>query len=393
MTNFDFLKNETKFDAFSDVAISAERVLSIDLSTSVLNCRRAMEFAIKWMYSVDNALIKPWDEKLVSLMGTEEFRDMVGNDMWQKLNFIRKMGNNAAHTGKKIMKEQAALCIENLFTFMDFIAHCYVKGYQKRKFDSTLLEQNAEAKIPEVEIPDINLEELIKENKALKEKLTARREEQKKTYKADQDISEFKTRKLYIDVMLEDAGWVLGKNWVNELPVSRMPNKSGTGRIDYALYGDNGKILAIVEAKRTCADVAQGRQQAKLYADIIEKQQDQRPVVFLTNGFETRIIDNTYPERPVAAIYSKRDLEKWFNLQSMRGSLKNIKINKEIAGRYYQEGAIKAVCNAFERKKRRKALLVMATGSGKTRTVIELIDVLLQKGWLSGRLFVSGNQV
>ena len=168
-----------------------------------------------------------------------------------------------------------------------------------------------------------------------------------------------------------------------------MPNKSGTGRIDYALYGDNGKILAIVEAKRTCADIAQGRQQSKLYADIVEKQQGLRPVVFLTNGFDTKIIDNIYPERPVAAIYSKRDLEKWFNLQKMRSSLKNVKINKEIAGRYYQEGAIKAVCDSFERKNRRKALLVMATGSGKTRTVIELIDVLLQKGWVKNVLFLA----
>ena len=161
MTNFDFLKNEKKFDAFSDVAISAERVLSIDLSTSVLNCRRAMEFAIKWMYSVDAALIKPWDEKLVSLMSTEEFRDMVGNDMWQRLNFIRKMGNNAAHTGKKILKEQANLCLENLFIFMDFIAHCYIKGYQKREFNPALLEQEKASKPLESDIPDIKLEDLI----------------------------------------------------------------------------------------------------------------------------------------------------------------------------------------------------------------------------------------
>ncbi len=389
MTNFDFLKEEAKFNAFSDVAISAEKILSIDFSTSVLNCRRAMEFAIKWMYSVDWALIKPWDEKLVSLMSTEEFRDMIGNDMWQRLNFIRKMGNNAAHTGKKITREQAVLCLENLFSFMDFIAHCYVKGYQKRTFNTKLLEQTTAVKSVQINIPEISLDELIEENKNLKEKLTARREEQKKTYKADKEISEFDTRKLYIDIMLEDAGWIPGRNWRNEVKVEGMPNKSGVGFIDYALYADNGKILAIVEAKRTCADVGQGRQQAKLYADIIEKKQGQRPVVFLTNGFDTRIIDNTYPERPVAAIYSKRDLEKWFNLQNMRGSLKNIRINKEIAGRYYQESAIKAVCDCFERKNRRKALLVMATGSGKTRTVIELTNVLLQKGWIKNVLFLA----
>ena len=110
-----------------------------------------------------------------------------------------------------------------------------------------------------------------------------------------------------------------------------------------------------------------GRQQAKLYADLLEKQYGRRPVIFLTNGFETRIDDGQYPERKVAEIYSKRDLEKWFNLRSMRTDLKNITIDKKIAGRYYQEGAVKAVCDSFGAKNRRKALLVMATGSGKTR--------------------------
>ena len=179
------------------------------------------------------------------------------------------------------------------------------------------------------------------------------------------------------------------KNWLNEVKLPGMPNKSKNGYADYVLYGNDGRALAVIEAKRSCADVSQGRQQAKLYADIIEKQQGQRPVVFLTNGFETRIIDNIYPERKVAAIYSQRDLEKWFNLQKSRTSLANIIVNKKIAGRYYQEAAIKSVCESFDKKNRRKALLVMATGSGKTRTVIELVDILLQHGWIKNILFLA----
>lgn len=171
--------------------------------------------------------------------------------------------------------------------------------------------------------------------------------------------------------------------------MSGMPNKSEIGSADYVLYGDDLKILAVIEAKRTCADVSKGRQQAKLYADIIEKKQGRRPVIFLTNGFDTRIDDNCYPERKVAAIYSKRDLEKWFNLQSMRTSLSDVSVNRNIAGRYYQKGAIKAVCDSFDRKNRRKALLVMATGSGKTRTVIALCDVLLKHGWIKNILFLA----
>lgn len=168
-----------------------------------------------------------------------------------------------------------------------------------------------------------------------------------------------------------------------------MPNKSEVGYADYALFGDDGKVLAVVEAKRTCEDASKGRQQAKLYADLIEKQQEIRPVVFLTNGFDVSICDNQYPERKIAAIYSKRDLEKLFNLKKMRSSLDKISIDKKIAGRYYQEAAIKAVCDSFGIRNRRKVLLVMATGSGKTRTVIALCKVLLEKGWVRNILFLA----
>ena len=200
---------------------------------------------------------------------------------------------------------------------------------------------------------------------------------------------EGQTRKKYIDTMLRDDGWIEGKNWLNEYELPGMPNKSEVGFADYALFGDDGRILAVIEAKRTCIDVSKGRQQAKLYADLIEKKQGFRPVVFLSNGFETRIVDNQYPERKVARIYSKRDLEKWFNLQRMRSSLKNIMVDRNIAGRYYQEAAIKAVCDSFGEKNRRKALLVMATGSGKTRTVIALVKVLMDKGWIKNVLFLA----
>lgn len=203
------------------------------------------------------------------------------------------------------------------------------------------------------------------------------------------DISEYETRKIYIDSMLQDAGWTEGQNWMNEYRIPGMPNKSQVGYADYVLLGDDGKILAVIEAKRTCADVAKGRQQAKLYADLIEQKQGRRPVVFLTNGFDVRICDNQYPERKIAAIYSKRDLEKLFNLRQMRSGLGQISIDKNIAGRYYQEAAIKAVCDSFDTGNRRKALLVMATGSGKTRTVIALCKVLSEQGWVKNILFLA----
>ncbi|MFQ6865514.1 DEAD/DEAH box helicase family protein [Blautia sp.] len=391
MTNFDFLKKEPRFNSFADVAISAEKILHIDMEASVLNCRRAMEFAVKWMYSVDSSLAMPYQDTLVSLMSTEEFRDIVDRDLWKRMDFIRRLGNNAAHNGKKITLDKAKLCLENLYIFLDFIAYCYAEDYTEGEFHAELLEIPKHPVLEDaLPISEIDLKTLLAENQVLKKQLTARREEQKPTYVPKPlDLSEYETRKIYIDTMLIDAGWTEGENWINEVKLSGMPNKSEVGYADYVLYDDAHRPLAIIEAKRTCVDVAKGRQQAKLYAELLEKQYGRRPVIFLTNGFDTRIDDGQYPERKVSMIYSKRDLEKWFNLQSMKKSLNHINVDKNIAGRYYQENAVKAVCDSFEKKNRRKALLVMATGSGKTRTIISLCDVLLKNGWVKNILFLA----
>lgn len=407
VTNFDYLKNESRFSDFAEVAISAEKIILIDPQASIINCRRAMEFAVKWMYSVDEELEMPYQDNLQSLMNNEDFRDIVGPDIWKRMDYIRRCGNNAAHSNKKLGKDIAMLCLENLFIYLDFVACCYSGNYEERTFDRSVLTERIEKAKESKKLADatkeqlvreqertaqqeLDLKKLIKENASLKEELSARRQEQQQTYVPKPlDLSEYKTRKLYIDVMLMDAGWIQGKDWMNEVELRGMPNKSEVGYADYVLYDDMHRPLALIEAKRTCVDVSKGRQQAKLYADLLEKQYGRRPVIFLTNGFETHIIDGRYPERKCAAIYSKRDLEKWFNLLSMRTSLRHVVVDKNIAGRYYQEAAIKAVCSNMDEKNRRKALLVMATGSGKTRTVIALCDVLLKAGWIKNILFLA----
>ena len=193
MTNFDFLKKNTQFDSFSDVAVSAEKILHMDIEASVLNCRRAMEFAVKWMYSVDGDLIMPYQKTLVSLMSTEEFRDIVGTDIWKRMDFIRKVGNNAAHGGKKITLDKAKLCLENLYIFLDFVAYCYGESYEKGQFDYTLLEksvQEASSKMPQ--ISEVDFKALLEENASLKAQLTARREAQQQTYVPKPlDLSEY----------------------------------------------------------------------------------------------------------------------------------------------------------------------------------------------------------
>lgn len=407
ITNFDYLKTESKFAAFADVAISAEKIILMDPEASIINCRRAMEFALKWMYSVDAELEMPYQDNLQSLMNAEEYRQIVGPDLWKRMDYIRRSGNNAAHGNKKLGRDEAMLCLENLFIYLDYIAYCYADQYEEQSFDKTIITSRIEkakgskeaAGAAKKELAreqqksakrEIDLQKLMAENASLKKELSVRRQEQQQTYVPKPlDLSEYETRKLYIDSLLIDAGWTEGKDWINEVELSGMPNKSEVGYADYVLYDDMHRPLAVIEAKRTCADVSKGRQQAKLYADILEQKYKRRPVIFLTNGFETHVIDSSYPERKCSAIYSKRDLEKWFNLLTMRTSLKHVAVDKKIAGRYYQESAIKAVCGSFDEKNRRKALLVMATGSGKTRTVIALCDCLLKAGWIKNILFLA----
>lgn len=366
-TNFDYLKTEAKFSTFADVAISAERFVLMDSEVSILNCRRAMEFAIKWMYSVDSELDMPYQDNLQSLLNAEEYRRIIGPDLWKRMDYIRRCGNNVAHGSRKLGRDEAMLCLENLFIFLDYIACCYADEYTERTFDRSIItdrvkkakESRDAANAVKQDLvkeqeksaqQELDLQKLMAENASLKEELSARRQEQQQTYVPKPlDLSEYKTRKLYIDAMLQDAGWREGENWLNEVPVEGMPNKSETGRIDYVLYDDMHQPLAIIEAKRTCVDVAKvvSRQNCML---IFWKNNTRDARLSLTNGFETHIIDGKYPERKCAVIYSKRDLEKWFNLLRMRTSLRHVTVNKDIAGRYYQEAAIKATCNSFDEK-------------------------------------------
>ena len=287
MTNFDFLLSEKKFAKFASAAVTAEKILHIDPEAAVINCRRAMEIAVKWMYSVDSDLSTPFDENLRSLINESDFHDIVGDDLWKRLDIIRKIGNSAAHGGRKISFEEAVLCLENLFVFLDFVACCYGDTYEPQTFNRDI--KPFEHAVSADSSTGIELKKLLEENEHLKEELTKRRTEQQVNYVPKPlDISEYQTRKIYIDYMLRDAGWVEDVDWINEVELQGMPNKSEVGYADYVLFGRDNKPLAVLEAKRTCVDVAKGRQQAKLYADLLEKEYGRRPVIFLSNGFKAR---------------------------------------------------------------------------------------------------------
>ncbi len=172
-----------------------------------------------------------------------------------------------------------------------------------------------------------------------------------------------------------------------------MPNSAEKGYADYVLYGDNGKPLAVVEAKKTSKDPKIGREQAKLYANCLEKQYDVRPIIFYTNGLETYIWDdyNGYSERRIYGFFKKDELQLIIDRRTQRKTLRNINIKDEISNRYYQKEAITACCEELERRKR-KLLLVMATGTGKTRTAISLVDVVTRHNWVKNILFWQTGQ-
>ena len=210
-------------------------------------------------------------------------------------------------------------------------------------------------------------------------------------------MSEFDTRRVLIDKHLERVGWVKGRDWMFEVELEGMPNVSKVGYADYVLYGDNGLPLAVIEAKRTSKDVDVGRQQAKLYSDLLVKKYNLRyiPLIYLTNGYDTVVWDreNGYVERKVSEIPSKRDLLKWRNISDNRRSMKLVPINNSISNRDYQKAAIRHIIERFEDEKQRKALVVMATGTGKTRTVISLIDVMFKSNWVRNILFLADRNV
>jgi type I restriction enzyme R subunit len=223
----------------------------------------------------------------------------------------------------------------------------------------------------------------------LRQEITALRRANEAAAQPEPDLSEFDTRRAYIDHYLEEAGWVHGQSCTHEHEVQGMPNATGQGFVDYVLWGDDGKPLGLVEAKRSSRDPMEGQRQAELYANCLEQRYGQRPLIFLSNGYRHRIWDDLrYPPREVQGFYKKDELETLIRRREIRQLLAQATISTTIAGRYYQQRAIRAICESLEQG-RLKALLVQATGTGKTRTAISLTDVLTRCNWVKRVLFLA----
>ena len=402
MSNFEFLKDIKEYALFAPAAIEAERVYASAPAMCAVGCRKALELAVKWVYSADNSMQMPYRDNLQSLIHEPSFRFAVDYNTWGKMPFIIKLGNLAVHTEKSVQKCDALLSLKGLFEFIEWVDYCYGINYEERKFDENLIPMERvivdTKKIKEQESllgeKDAEIEALRKKIEQLSVKFTAEKVQhtEERSFKSE-DLSEFKTRKIYIDVDMKQMGWKFtgaDADVQEEYPVDGMAGiVNQRGYCDYVLFGKDGFPLAVVEAKRSSKDPNIGRKQAALYADCLEHKFGRRPMMFTTNGFETYFWDDiTAPQYPVSGIFSKDDLQKLMNRREERVDLMEVAIDDRITDRYYQKEAIRAVCEQIQNGFR-KHLLVMATGTGKTRTAASLVDVLSRGKYVTNTLFLA----
>ncbi len=405
MANFDFLTYDKNYSAFSQMAIQAELQYNKNTVFAAFAARKSLEQAVKWMYSVDPELHKPYDDSLKALLYEPTFINTVPSNIRNDIQLVRKIGNSGVHDTYVIEKKYVLLSLKALFNFLNWLDYTYGSDYKQRIFSEDAIPKNKvvvaikktsqdelQKYKDEIDSKDNTIEELKKQlAQALASIQNNKVNPSNKPDLKVEDLSEFQTRKMFIDEDLKTLGWRIDQvQVVEEYKVDGMEGIPGkTGYIDYVLFGKDGSPLAVVEAKKTTKDPNVGKQQAVLYADCLERKFNRRPFIFYTNGFETFFWDDKqYAPRSVSMIFAMADLQKLMDRRNLLCDLNSVKINTEISGRPYQMKAIRSICAEME-KKIRKFLLVMATGTGKTRTAISIVDVLSRAHYVSNVLFLA----
>lgn len=407
MSQFKFLQLE--WTSVFEAASKAESAVHTDPRTACFYARRALELAVTWAFKHDTGLRLPYQDNLSALIHEPSFKQASGEAVFSKARVITTLGNRAVHSFRPVPESDALAAVRELFHVAYWLARTY--GRKNRpapglRFDPGVLPRPARATAQSAEQlqalearlheKDESLAALLADKNALDEELKRMRAEVAAAKQAaaaqpdTHDYSEAETRDCFIDLLLKEAGWALNQARDREFEVAGMPNQKAQGFVDYVLWGDDGKPLALVEAKRTRRDPRAGQQQAKLYADCLEKQFDRRPVILYTNGYDHWLWDDTrHPPRRVQGFYKKAELELMIQRRETRRPLALAPVSPTIVERHYQTRAIRRVAEAFERDHDRKALLVMATGAGKTRTVIALCDLLMRCNWVKRVLFLA----
>ncbi|MDO5681718.1 MAG: DEAD/DEAH box helicase family protein [Propionibacteriaceae bacterium] len=413
MGNFDFVA-----EALPGVHPECARAESYALSdprTALFYSRRAIEELVRHLCDV-YALPLPYSDDLAALTNDAGFQHLAGRPIVHKLNAIRRTANGAVHDNHGIRPDMALRVLAELYHVLVWAVRHHSPQPDAApigtRFDPQLAKKAAPLTRREVEAlaqkfaaQDAAYAKKLAEHEELaaaKDAEIAQLREQIQAAQAavattdNHDYDEAHTRDLFIDVLLAEAGWTTAADGqavaqvTHEYPVTGMPNQTGSGFVDYVLWGSDGLPLAIVEAKRTMKSPQVGQQQAKLYADALEAKFHRRPVIFFTNGYVHHLWDDAggYPPREVQGFFTADELELLIQRRSTRQPLANAPVNADIAGRHYQTRAIRAIGAAFEGKQR-AALLVMATGSGKTRTVVALVEQLMKANWVKRVLFLA----
>lgn len=428
-SNFAFLEKE--FPVLFDRLRKAEELVVTDSRASLFYARMALEVAVNWMYTYDEELELPHDKGLHNLLLQPEFKEQFNYKLYNELHLIKKTGNLAAHN-RPVSDVDSHNTIEYLFYFTKWFVKSYSQeiigeigifnfDFIPKKGDSALslkqikeLESQLDNKLSkfqeELKEKDEEKKQLADKNELYKkqiELLQAQIEANKVEANVEDEVhhprNEAETRKYLIDVALREAGWDLKGVNDKEYKVKFMPrstNKSETGYVDYVLWDDDGLPLALVEAKRTLESGSKGENQAQLYADSLEKMHGQRPVMYYSNGYEIFLWDDKFykQSRRVHGFYTKAELQTAMFRRTHRMDIRTAPIDTEISGRFYQMRAIKSIAEHFAGNDKndgkligtnRGALLVLATGTGKTRTSIAFSKLMLQCNWAKRILFLA----
>ena len=387
MTNFDYLREIEPLHDLYTFCQGAEATMESDYDICALHCRRGLEWLVKAIYTLKHADIGA-RSSLYELMSGAPFVEFLDDDrLMSAAHYIRKVGNAAAHPGEKVKGSQAFFCLLNLYNLVGGTLLKLRVVETLAPFNKDLIPKSSISVKPRETVP-------APDNDFIKS-VPAEAVASKTPVPVVTEYSEVETRKLFIDLMLQDAGWELvGKDNVplpgkagTEIEVHGMP-KQDVGYADYVLYGSDGKPLAVIEAKNTSKDPIIGKHQAELYADCLERQYGVRPVIYYSNGFKTFVIDGLgYPPRQILGFHSQEDLMVIHRSRG-RSGITDQNVKEHITDREYQKRAIHSICDHFN-KMHRRGLLVMATGSGKTRVAISLCDVLIRNKWAKNILFLA----
>lgn len=411
--NFEILR--TSWPELASLGGFAEAYAHDDPASALVKLRLFAENLTKDIYR-DLSLPKPEHATFVDLLGNQSFAAITPKVVLDKLHALRIHGNKAAH-GEPATVRTALWLLQEAFDLGRWLFVQFAKGDAAAipAFEQPSAEGVDESKgqlkrekrqvLEKLAAQEAQMEALLRELDAAREAaVTAEKKVEEIQSLASSgaatanllEFNEATTRARIIDSLLATANWnvALGNSSTaevgKEVEVKHQPTASGLGYADYVLWDDNGNPLAVIEAKKTAVDPERGRQQAKLYADGLEKMHGQRPVIFYTNGYDIWMWDDVlgYPPRKVFGYYSKDSLQYLVKFQRAgRKPLNSLEPNAAIVNRLYQIEAVKRVSERFA-DSHRKALIVQATGTGKTRVAIALAELLIRAGWVKRVLFL-----